>query len=171
MARLYVPEIYRLQHAVLSEAWNTTERDEVQQLIWPTIDELSVRLKKPRRKILIAVNFLQEKELTHWDRNRDIVASRPKGQIALFKEELLDEGWEKAKANLLRWVQIIGILAAIFFGYQKFKTDSVSDSTLTQPKGRGQLTVKPPKQTSAPAPHYKTNPSTRQPVVDSSKTK
>lgn len=171
MRRLYVPEIYRLQHAILSEAWNTTDRDESGQLEWPTIDELAIRLKKPKRKILIAVNFLQEKELTHWERQRDIVASRNKGQTALFKEELLNEGWEKAKTNLLRWVQIAGILAAIFFGYQKFKVESKSDSTLVQPKGKTQTTAALPKQTLIPTPYYKARPSPGQPVPDLPKKK
>lgn len=169
MVRLYVSRIYRLQHAILSEAWNTTDKDESGQLKWPTIDELVTRLKKPKVTVLRAVNYLQEKEFTHWDRDRDIVVSRPKGQIALFKEELLDEGWEKAKTNLLRWVQIAGILAAIFFGYQKFKVESKSDSTLVQPKGKAQTTAALPKQTTAPARYYKARPSPDQSVPDSSK--
>ena len=41
-----------------------------------------------------------------------IITYTPDGAQALLQRVLLDEGKEKAKTNLLRWAQIVGILVA-----------------------------------------------------------
>ncbi|PRY34403.1 hypothetical protein CLV58_1177 [Spirosoma oryzae] len=117
--RLYVPELYRIQHAILARAWDSA-KDEQGVTNWPTVDELAKLIKKPQPKVLRAVNYLQQKELAHHDAQNNLVYCRPNGKLALFKEDLLEEGWEKFKANLLRWVQIVGITSGALIGIATF---------------------------------------------------
>lgn len=109
--RLYVPQFYRLQQKVLNQSWNhengTNGGSEA-----PSIDELILLTHESKSQILRAVNALQEKELAFHNPQTDKVHCRPKGKLILFKEDILDEGWEKFKVNLLRWMQIVGIITA-----------------------------------------------------------
>ncbi len=119
MNRLHVPKFYQLQHKILFQAWDMP-RVESGQVVGVSIEYLTSINKKPESVILRAVNYLLEKELVHQDPTTNQVYCRPKGKIALFKEDLLEEGWEKFKANFLRWSQIFGIVSGSFIAICTF---------------------------------------------------
>lgn len=118
MARLYVPRFHKLQHTILQLAWDKPEMQEG-QITGPTINELVDLTGATESQVLRAVQYLKERGFVHNGPKTNVVSS-PTGEVALRKEDILEEGWEKFKANLLRWVQIIGIASGAVIGVATF---------------------------------------------------
>ena len=118
MARLYVPQFHKLQHVILQEAWDKPEM-QGGQLIGPTINQLVDLTRASEPQVLRAVQYLKERGFVHNDPKANVVCS-PIGEVALHKEDLLEEGWEKFKANLLRWTQIGCLLVGAIIAVANF---------------------------------------------------
>lgn len=127
MARLYVPRFHKLQHTILQLAWDKPEMQEG-QIVGPTINELIDLTGASESRVLRAVHYLKERGFIHNGPKTNVVSS-PTGEVALRKEDLLEEGWEKFKANLLRWVQIIGIASGAVIGIATFIVNVVTTNT------------------------------------------
>lgn len=111
MTRLYVPTIYRLQQKILYLSWDHyAGRNGGSDA--PTVNELMTITKKTEGYVLRAVKSLEEKGLIAYQTQTHKVYCTPKGEIILRKEDILEDGWEKFKVNLLRWMQIAGIITA-----------------------------------------------------------
>lgn len=78
----------------------------------PTVGDLILTTKKTERLVLRAVKILEDKGLIAYQTQTHKVYCTPKGEIILHKEDILEDGWEKFKVNLLRWMQIAGIVTA-----------------------------------------------------------
>lgn len=112
MNRLYIPPYYRTQHKILLRAWSS---DKISEGVynWPSLEELQNSITEVSKdEVKRAVYALHYDECIYYDKEKNIIAFRvPKGADALFKESFLEQGWEKFKANFLRWTQIFGILS------------------------------------------------------------
>ena len=68
------------------------------------------------------------KGLVNVDRSKKpfVVTCTPDGAQTLIQKSLLDEGREKAKANLLRWMQMTGILVAALISVSTFVVNIIN---------------------------------------------
>lgn len=168
--RLYVPQFYKLQQKVLNRSWDhhnglNGENDA------PSIDDLVLLTQKSKSKILRAVNALQEKELAVHNPQTDKVYCKPKGKLILLKEDILEEGWEKFKVNLLRWMQIVGIITASFIAIATFVLTYTTTNSNKAEIGKLQKEIEYLKQTPTRVRYLPERPIVRQPGRDSLKKK
>ena len=119
MTRLYVPSLYRLQQKVLNLSWDH-DAGQNSGSDAPTVDELVSITGKTKEQVMRAVKTLEEKGLIGYQIQTTKVYCSPKGALILHKEDILEEGWERFKANLLRWTQIFGIFTASMIAIATF---------------------------------------------------
>ena len=168
--RLYIPQFYKLQQKVLHLSWDH-DNGRIGGTKAPSLDEIISITKKSKPQILRAVNALMEKELVSHNSQTDIVNCKPKGQLVLFKEDILEEGWEKFKVNLLRWMQIIGIVTASSIGIATFiLTYTTTNSNKTE-ISKLQKEIELLKRKPIPVRYLPARPVVRQPYRDSLKKK
>lgn len=117
--RIYVPKFYRIQQKILIRSWDHHNGKDGKSDA-PSIEELISLTKTNEVDVLRAVNALSDKELVVHNQQQGKVYCKPKGKVALLKEDVLEQGWEKFKVDLLRWTQIVGIASATTIGVATF---------------------------------------------------
>lgn len=96
-----------------------------------------------------------------------VFCSKSKGEMTLLKEEILEEGWEKFKVNLLRWMQIVGIISASSIGIATFILTYTTTNSNKVEIGKLQKEIEYLKQKSVPVRYLPERPKVSQPVRDS----
>ncbi|MBD2714754.1 hypothetical protein KBK19_06890 [Microvirga sp. STR05] len=114
---MFVPKLYRNQHLVLGESYNSPSVNQ-----FPDVEQIAVRTNLAKDDVMQAAYLLKGKGYVHVNRDKKpfIVACSPEGAQAYLQKKLLEEGKEKGKAELLRWIQIMGIVTASFIGLATF---------------------------------------------------
>jgi hypothetical protein len=123
---ILIPEAYLNQHRVLERIYNSPS---VQK--FPNIAELSAELNLTEDEVIQASYLLVGRGFASVSRESRpfIVRCTPEGSNALMQRILLDEGKEKAKANILRWTQIAGIITASIISLSTFVMNTISTIT------------------------------------------
>lgn len=118
-----VPKLYLNQHRVLSKLYNVPSVRE-----FPNIEEISISLNLSIDDVMQAAHLLKGRGFAfiHRDKHPFIVGCTPDGAQALLQRVLIEEGKEKAKANILRWTQIAGIIVASVISISTFVLNALT---------------------------------------------
>jgi hypothetical protein len=120
---LFVPKLYTNQHRVLEKVYNVPSVRE-----FPNIDGISKSLKLSVDDVMQAAHLLKGRGFAFVNRDKlpFVVGCTPDGAQALLQKALIEEGKEKGKTNLLRWMQITGILVASTISIGTFILNTIS---------------------------------------------
>lgn len=120
---IFVPKSYINQQRVLEKIYNVPSIGE-----FPNVQELVESLKLSEDEVMQAAHLLQGRGFAFVDRDKRpfVVGCTPEGAQALLQQVILEEGRERGKANLLRWMQIAGILVASTISIGTFITNTLN---------------------------------------------
>jgi hypothetical protein len=106
---MILPRIYRNQHLVLGASYNSPSVNQ-----FPNIQQVADKTGLSYDDVMQAAHLLSEQKLVHIQRDKTpfVVVCSPEGAKAFLSQKILEEGKERGKVNLLRWVQILGIVLA-----------------------------------------------------------
>ena len=107
--KYFVSKQFVNQHLVLEKIYNVPSVRE-----FPNVQELANSLQLSEDDVMQAAHLLKGRGFANVNREKRpfVISCTPDGAQALLQRAILDEGREKAKANLLRWMQIAGIVVA-----------------------------------------------------------
>ena len=119
----FAPKLFVNQHQVLEKIYNVPSVRE-----FPNVEELAASLQLREDEVMQAAYLLQGRGFANVNRGKRpcVISCTPEGGQALMQKVILDEGREKAKANLLRWTQIAGILIASTIGIGTFIVNTLN---------------------------------------------
>ncbi|KAA9327484.1 hypothetical protein F0P96_16000 [Hymenobacter busanensis] len=121
--RLYIPRHHKNQHHILNYVWRETKRGNNGQLDWPTFTRLSKELRLTPREVERGVYALVDKKYINVSKangREDVVTTSPAAEVPVMIEQILDDGWELAKTNMLKWLQVWSILVATLISLTSF---------------------------------------------------
>ena len=126
---MLAPTKYILQHKVLQRTY-MSKKNGNGETEWHNVDELANLFSTSEEKVLQAAHLLSERKMVFVNRKSKpyVIACTPVGATAYFQKILLDEGREKIRSEVLRYLQMAGIFTASIIGILTF----VSNVLLTQ---------------------------------------
>ncbi|WP_139362048.1 hypothetical protein [Hymenobacter sp. CRA2] len=144
--RFLIPPVFVRQHRVLDQVYNVPSIND-----FPNVSEIANSTGMTEDEVVQAAYLLLERGMVSIDRGHKpyIIRCSPEGASAYLQKKLLAEGDEKGKANLLRWMQIFGIIVAASITISTFimnliKTDS-NTNRITKVESEIQLLKAKPK--------------------------
>ena len=121
--KYFAPKLFINQHRVLEKIYNVPSvRD------FPNVRELTMSLGLSEDEIMQAAYLLKGRGFANVSRDKQpfVISCTPNGGQAFLQQAILDEGRERFKANLLRWMQVGGILVASIISIGTFAINTLS---------------------------------------------
>ncbi|MBT9395217.1 hypothetical protein KLP40_18760 [Hymenobacter sp. NST-14] len=123
MTQYFISKININQHRVLEKIYNVPSVNE-----FPDVRKIAQDLTLSEEDVLQAAALLHGRGFASINRTTRpfTIVCKPEGAQALFQKILLEEGKEKAKVNMLRWLQMTGIFIAAIISVSTFVMNIIS---------------------------------------------